>query len=121
VAAAGGANQSTRALGDSLGSSTEAIRAGERDGGAITKEDAMTGISDLIQTWPDAMVDIGLIELTDHYWGIGGSIPYDGHVVLAVIGGDPTRSGSPPVTMHPRNPEPIPSGPSLSSLSTFPP
>jgi hypothetical protein len=33
-----------------------------------------------------AGVDIGPIEHTDHYWGIVGSIPYDGHVVLAVIG-----------------------------------
>ena len=77
--------------GDSLGSSTEAIRAVQRDRGATSKEDAMTIISDIIQTWPDAIVDIGPIELTDHYWGIVGSIPYDGHVVLAVIGSAPTR------------------------------
>jgi hypothetical protein len=70
--------------GTSLGSSTEAIRAVQRDRDAIDKEDAMTVISDIIQTWPDAIVDIGPIELTDHYWGIVGSIPYDGHVILAV-------------------------------------
>lgn len=51
----------------------------------------MTVISDLNQTWPDAIVDIGPIELTDHFWRIVGSIPYDGHVVLAVIGSDPNR------------------------------
>jgi hypothetical protein len=63
----------------------------ERDGGAIGKEDTMTVISDTIQTWPDAVVDIGPLELADHFWGIVGSIPYDGHVVLAVIGSDPNR------------------------------
>jgi hypothetical protein len=84
VAGAAGADRSTRALGDSLGSSTEAIRAGQRDRGVISKEDAMTVISDINQTGPDAIVDIGPIELTDHYWAIVGSIPYDGHVVLAV-------------------------------------
>ena len=45
----------------------------------------MTLASDIAQTWPDAVVDIGPIELTDHFWGIVGSIPYDGHVVLAVV------------------------------------
>jgi hypothetical protein len=53
----------------------------------------MTVISDITQTWPDAVVDIGPIgpiELTDHYWGIVGSIPYDGHVILAVIASPPT-------------------------------
>lgn len=88
MAGAGGADQSTPALEDSRGSSTEAIRAGRRDGGAIGKEDAMAVISDIIPTWPEAIVDIGPIELSDHYWGIVGSIPYDGHVVLAV---SPTR------------------------------
>jgi hypothetical protein len=44
----------------------------------------MTITSDIAQTWPNAVVDIGPIELTDHYWGIVGSIPYEGHVVLAV-------------------------------------
>jgi hypothetical protein len=48
----------------------------------------MTTASDIAKTWPDVFVDIGPIELTDHYWGIVGSIPYDGHVVLAV---SPTR------------------------------
>ena len=52
----------------------------------------MTVISDIDHTWPDAIVDIGRIELIDHFWGIVGSIPYDGHVVLAVIGGPPTPS-----------------------------
>ncbi len=51
----------------------------------------MTVVSDIIQAWPDAIVDIGPIELADHYWAIVGSIPYDGHVVLAVIGSAPPR------------------------------
>jgi hypothetical protein len=67
------------------GESTEARRAGERDDGHVRKEDVMTVIPDIPPTWPDAVVDIGPIELADHYWGIVGSIPYDGHVVLAVI------------------------------------
>jgi hypothetical protein len=71
-----------------------AIRAGRRDGDAITKEQAMTGIPDINQTWPDAIVDIGPIELIDHYWVIVGSIPYDGHVVLAVIGSPPSEGHS---------------------------
>jgi hypothetical protein len=45
----------------------------------------MTVISDIDRKWPDAFVDLGLIELADHYWGIVGTIPYEGHVVLAVI------------------------------------
>jgi hypothetical protein len=49
------------------------------------QEDAMTVISDIDRKWPDAFVDLGLIELADHYWGIVGTIPYEGHVVLAVI------------------------------------
>ena len=44
----------------------------------------MSLASDVAQSRPDAVVDIGPIELTDHYWGIVGSIPYEGHVVLAV-------------------------------------
>jgi len=59
------------------------------DAGLTREEEAMTVISDIAryrQMWPDAVVDIGPIELTDHHWGIVGLIPYDGHVVLAVIG-----------------------------------
>ena len=84
MAVAGGADTRDQSTGDSLGSSTEAIRAVQRDHDAISKEDAMTVISDINQTWPNAVVDIGPIELSDHYWAIVGSIPYDGHVVLAV-------------------------------------
>jgi hypothetical protein len=51
----------------------------------------MTVMSEINQTWPDAIVDIGPTELNDHDWGIVGSIPDDGHVVLAVIGSPPTR------------------------------
>lgn len=54
----------------------------------------MTVISDIDRTWPDALVDLGPIELADHYWGIVGMIPYEGHVVLAIIGRPRTPSGS---------------------------
>ena len=82
---AGGADRWTSAPGgDPLGSSTEAIRAVQRDRDAISKEDAMTINSDNDQTCTEAIADIGPFELTDHYWAIVGSIPYDGHVVLGV-------------------------------------
>jgi hypothetical protein len=45
----------------------------------------MAVTSDIDRTWPDAFVDLGPIELTDHHWGIVGTIPYEGHVVLAII------------------------------------
>ena len=45
----------------------------------------MTVSFDITLTWSNAIVDIGPIELRDDYWGIVGSIPYDGHVVLAVV------------------------------------
>jgi hypothetical protein len=83
------------ALGDARGSSTEAIPAGERDSGVIGKEDAMTPISDITQKWPDAIVDTGAIRRSDHYWGIVGLIPDDGHVVLAVSQ-TPPNSTAPP-------------------------
>jgi hypothetical protein len=51
----------------------------------------MTIASDISQTWPDAIVDIGPIELSAGYWGVVGLIPYDGHVVLAVISNAPPR------------------------------
>lgn len=53
----------------------------------------MTVISDIDRLWPDALVDLGPIELADRYWGIVGMIPYEGHVVLAIIGRPPTPSG----------------------------
>ena len=43
--------------------------------GPISKEDAMPVISDIIQSWPDAVVDLGPLELADPDWGIVGSIP----------------------------------------------
>jgi hypothetical protein len=43
----------------------------------------MTGTSEITYSWPDAIVDIGPIELSAAYWGVVGLIPYDGHVVLA--------------------------------------
>jgi hypothetical protein len=46
----------------------------------------MTITSDITRPWPDAVVDIGPIELSAGYWGVVGLIPYDGHVVLAVVG-----------------------------------
>jgi hypothetical protein len=55
----------------------------------------MTVTSDIDRRWPDAVVDIGPIELADHYWGIVGTIPYEGHVVLAIIGRPLTPSGLP--------------------------
>ena len=45
----------------------------------------MTIASDIAQTWPNAFVDIGPIELSAGYWAVVGTIPYDGHVVLAVV------------------------------------
>jgi hypothetical protein len=53
----------------------------------------MTVISDINQMWPEAVIDIGPIQLTRHYWGIVGSIPYDGHVVLAVSPTPPNWRG----------------------------
>jgi hypothetical protein len=50
----------------------------------------MTVIPDIIRTWPDVIVDIGPIQLADHYWATVGSIPYDGHVVLAVSPNPPS-------------------------------
>lgn len=51
--------------------------------------------TDTIPTLPDAFVDLGPLELAAGYWGLVGLIPYDGHVVLAVVGPpgwEPTRS-----------------------------
>lgn len=45
----------------------------------------MTTASDTSSAWPNSIVDIGPIELCAGYWGVVGLIPYDGHVVLAVI------------------------------------
>jgi hypothetical protein len=60
----------------------------------------MTVNFDITQTWSNAIVDIGPIELRDDYWGIVGSIPYDGHVVLAVVAAPTptTRATSPSLT-----------------------
>ena len=55
----------------------------------------MTAISDITRNWPGAVVDIGAIRLSHHYWGIVGLIPYDGHVVLAVSQ-TPPNSTAPP-------------------------
>jgi hypothetical protein len=49
------------------------------------RKDAMAVTADIDLTWPDAVVDLGPIELADRHWGIVGTIPYDGHVVLAII------------------------------------
>lgn len=56
----------------------------------------MITVSDIARAWPDAIVDIGPIELIDRYWAVVGSIPYDGHVVLAV-------SPTPPSWTAPRS------------------
>lgn len=55
----------------------------------------MTITSDISKAWPDAIVDIGPIELSAGHWGVVGLIPYDGHVVLAVIRTPPGRRGTP--------------------------
>jgi len=52
----------------------------------------MTIASEIAQPWPDAFVDIGPIELTTGYWGVVGLIPYDGHVVLAVVPPSPWKA-----------------------------
>lgn len=56
----------------------------------------MAVIPDIDRTWPDALVDLGPIELAEHYWGIVGTIPYEGHVVLAIIVTPRAPSGSRP-------------------------
>ena len=50
----------------------------------------MTLIPDIDRTWPDALVDLGPVELADSYWGVVGAIPYDGHVILAIVSGPVT-------------------------------
>ena len=47
----------------------------------------MTIVSEIPETWPDAIVDIGPIQLCRGHWGVVGFIAYEGHVVLAVIPG----------------------------------
>lgn len=51
-------------------------------------------VSDTKPAWPDAIIDIGPIEISDHRWGIVGLIPYDGHVVLEIIGTSPAPRGT---------------------------
>jgi len=53
----------------------------------------MPVIADIDRGWPGAVVDLGPIELSDHHWGIVGTIPYDGHVVLAIIPSPVAPSG----------------------------
>ena len=53
----------------------------------------MTTASDIVLTWPDAVVDIGPIELRAGHWGVVGLIPYDGHVVLALSRTPPAERG----------------------------
>jgi hypothetical protein len=55
----------------------------------MTRETTMSIASEVAQTWPDAIVDVGPIQLLPDYWGVVGLIPYDGHVVLAVSRGRP--------------------------------
>ena len=54
----------------------------------------MTIASDITPPWPEAVVDIGPIELSAGYWAVVGLIPYDGHVVLAVVAAAPTPGGA---------------------------
>jgi hypothetical protein len=64
----------------------------------------MTVVGDIMRTWPqvtvdartdlpEAILDVGPVELSDHHWGIVGSIPYDGHVVLALLATAPEPRG----------------------------
>jgi hypothetical protein len=50
----------------------------------------MSDASDIVQLRPDPFIDVGSVELTDHWWGIVGVIPYEGHVLLAVSDLGPT-------------------------------
>ena len=54
----------------------------------------MTILSDIPQAWPEAIADIGPIEISAGYWGVVGLIPYAGHVVLEVISTPPGRRGT---------------------------
>ncbi len=49
----------------------------------------MTILSDIPQAWPEAIGDIGPIELLAEYRGVVGLIAYDSHVVLEVIPSPP--------------------------------
>ncbi len=64
----------------------------------------MTVVGDIRRTWPavtvdagaalpEAILDLGPVELSDHHWGIVGSIAYDGHVVLALLPTPPRPKG----------------------------
>lgn len=75
----------------------------------------MTIVSDIPQTWPDAIVDIGLIELSSGHCGVVGLIPYDGHVVFAVIR-TPRRPRGPAHDYVPAKPE----SPSHRDRSSWP-
>jgi hypothetical protein len=57
-------------------------------------KDTMPVISDIDLPWPGAVVDLGPIELAERHWGIVGTIPYDGHVVLAIIRSPVTPTGT---------------------------
>ena len=54
----------------------------------------MTIRSDIPQAWPQAIVDIGPIEISAGYRGVVGLIPYDDYVVLEVIPTPPGRRGT---------------------------
>jgi hypothetical protein len=54
----------------------------------------MTIGADVPYTWPNAIVDVGPIELRAGSWGLVGLVPFDGHVVLAVSPMPPTWSGA---------------------------
>jgi hypothetical protein len=54
----------------------------------------MTVIPDSDRMWPDALVDLGPIELADSYWAMVGTIPYEGHVILAILSRPVTPRGS---------------------------
>jgi hypothetical protein len=62
----------------------------------MSASSAQTPIPEGPGTWPDALIDIGPIELCAGHWGVVGLIPYDGHVVLAVLGTLSRPSAKPP-------------------------
>src|SRR5690606_153790 len=86
-----------------LGTPTVARGSPGRDGGR-SEGGPMTVAGDIMRTWPEvtvdagtvlpeAILDVGPVELSDHHWGIAGSIPYGGHVVLALFASAPGPRG----------------------------
>ena len=77
-----------------LGTSTEATWTAGARRSLGPQGRTMTVGADVPYTWPNAIVDLGPIELRAGHWGLVGLIPYDGHVVLAVSPAPPTWDGA---------------------------